>query len=211
LDLVISVWDKLNIVLLLATFSLSFIASLYMLEQHWVRTLSQTVTLLLLPIITFVVTSVISRDIALSLGMVGALSIVRFRNPVRSPLELVAYFGCIGLGICATVSIFWLLFLGVLQTAVVLGLVVIRKIIWNILNIDIFTTSFVEGNQLATLEIIASKPVTDLAKSELLSGIIHTDGQVIYRLISHENARLLDIYNLMEFNEDVIKKDIKLI
>lgn len=211
MDLVISVWDKLSIVLLLAAFSLSFIASLYMLEQHWVRTLSQTVTLLLLPIITFVVTSVISRDIALSLGMVGALSIVRFRNPVRSPLELVAYFGCIGLGICATVSIFWLLFLGVLQTAVVLGLVVIRKIIWNILNIDIFTTSFVEGNQLATLEIIASKPVTDLAKSELLSGIIHTDGQVIYRLISHENARLLDIYNLMEFNKDVIKKDIKLI
>ena len=51
--------------------------------QHWVRTFSHTATLLVLPIITFVITKVISGNIALSLGMVGALSIVRFRNPVK--------------------------------------------------------------------------------------------------------------------------------
>ena len=46
--------------------------------QKWIKTLSPA-TLLFLPLITYI-TSVISGNIALSLGMVGALSIVRFRN-----------------------------------------------------------------------------------------------------------------------------------
>ena len=43
--------------------------------------------------------------------MVGALSIVRFRNPVRSPLELSVYFGAITMGIAASVNLLWLIFL----------------------------------------------------------------------------------------------------
>ena len=56
--------------------------------QRWIKTFSQTATLIILPIVTYIITSVIAGNIALSLGMVGALSIVRFRNPVRSPFEL---------------------------------------------------------------------------------------------------------------------------
>ena len=70
--------------------------------QTWVNTFSGSLTLLLLPIITYSITSVISGNIALSLGMIGALSIVRFRNPVKSPLELVLFFALITIGIgCA--------------------------------------------------------------------------------------------------------------
>ena len=79
--------------------------------QTWIKTKAHTSTILLLPIITYVITNVISGNIALSLGMVGALSIVRFRNPVRSPLELSVYFGAITMGIAASVSLQWLLFL----------------------------------------------------------------------------------------------------
>ena len=43
--------------------------------------------------------------------MVGALSIVRFRNPVKSPLELVLYFTLITLGISASVNIQWTIIL----------------------------------------------------------------------------------------------------
>ena len=66
--------------------------------------------LVLLPIITYIITQVISGNIALSLGMVGALSIVRFRNPVGSPLELTVYFCAITMGISAGVSLKWLAF-----------------------------------------------------------------------------------------------------
>ena len=74
------------LVLLFASLSIRF--GLSYLKQNWIKTFSQTATLIFLPIITYTITSVISGNIALSLGMVGALSIIRFRNPVRSPFEL---------------------------------------------------------------------------------------------------------------------------
>ena len=45
----------------------------------------------------------ISGNIALSLGMIGALSIVRFRHPVKSALELIIYFDLITIGIATSV------------------------------------------------------------------------------------------------------------
>ena len=84
---------------------------LQLVGQHWIKTTAHTSTLILLPIITYVITNVISGNIALSIGMVGALSIVRFRNPVRSPLELTVYFAAITMGIAASVHIKWLIFL----------------------------------------------------------------------------------------------------
>ena len=74
-------------------------------DQRWAATYHFTLTCMLLPPITFVVTKLISGNIALSLGMVGALSIVRFRNPVKSSLELTIYFLLITIGIaCSVVS-----------------------------------------------------------------------------------------------------------
>ena len=58
-----------------------------------------------LPIITFVITKTIYGNIALSLGMIGALSIVRFRHPVKSVLELIIYFDLITIGIATSVKI----------------------------------------------------------------------------------------------------------
>ena len=73
--------------------------TLLILRQYWVKSLAQTLTIFLLPIITSVLTDVIAGDLALSLGMVGALSIVRFRTPVKNPLELVIFFGLLTVGI----------------------------------------------------------------------------------------------------------------
>ena len=66
--------------------------TLIIIRQNWVNTVHYLMTFLLLPPITFIITNVISNNLALSLGMIGALSIVRFRNPVKNPLELVIFF-----------------------------------------------------------------------------------------------------------------------
>ena len=58
----------------------------------------------MLPAVAFVITKVISGNIALSLGMIGALSIIRFRNPVRSSLELVIFFALMTIGISFAVN-----------------------------------------------------------------------------------------------------------
>ena len=48
---------------------------------------------------TILIVSVVKASIALSLGLVGALSIVRFRTPVKEPEELAYLFLAIGVGV----------------------------------------------------------------------------------------------------------------
>lgn len=53
-------------------------------------------------IISVIVTNIIAiikGSLALSLGMVGALSIVRFRTAIKDPAELIAFFSAIAVGI----------------------------------------------------------------------------------------------------------------
>lgn len=73
-------------------------------SQSWLKTYSQYLVFSILPITGYLITSVISNNIALSLGMVGALSIVRFRTPVKNPSELVIYFSLITIGIVVNVN-----------------------------------------------------------------------------------------------------------
>ena len=114
-------------------------------------------TFLLLPIVTYAITSVISDNIALSLGMVGALSIVLFRNPVRSPFELSIYFLLISLGICASVSLKVAIVLGVSALALMVGAGLLAKLLRLRWNVEIFRQSFSEANEMHTLEVAASK------------------------------------------------------
>ena len=68
-------------------------------KQMWAMTYHHTMSYALLPPVTMIITVLISGNIALSLGMIGALSIVRFRNPVKNPFELVIFFALITIGI----------------------------------------------------------------------------------------------------------------
>lgn len=59
-----------------------------------------TRTFPLLVLVTTAVISVVKSSLALSLGLVGALSIVRFRAAIKDPEELVYLFFCIAIGLC---------------------------------------------------------------------------------------------------------------
>ena len=84
---------KFIIQCIVAIFLGAFVSfSLILSGQRWAKSFSNITTFCLLPLIGLVITTVISGNIALSLGMVGALSIIRFRHPVKSPLELSIYF-----------------------------------------------------------------------------------------------------------------------
>lgn len=56
-------------------------------------------TLVLLAIITAGIVLAMQSNLVISLGMVGALSIVRFRNAVKDPMDLVFLFWSISVGI----------------------------------------------------------------------------------------------------------------
>ena len=74
-------------------------------SYKWLRNSFNLYVGVALPIIGLVITTVIGTNIALSIGMLGALSIVRFRTPIRTPYELVHYFSLLTLGISAKVDI----------------------------------------------------------------------------------------------------------
>ena len=70
------------------------------------------VSLIMLTVITTLVMAVIGNNIALSLGMVGALSIVRFRTAIKDPRDTAYIFWCIAIGICCGVSEFMIASIG---------------------------------------------------------------------------------------------------
>lgn len=158
--------------------------------QNWVKTIAHTATITLLPILTYVITSVISGNIALSLGMVGALSIVRFRNPVRSPLELAVYFGAITMGITAAVSLEWLILLLGSVTLVASVLLLVQIVSRALFGKSFFISSFSEGNNMSTLVITSSGKIQALDESTHLMAKTLNSNEVTYTL-AHTDFKTL--------------------
>lgn len=69
---------------------------------------SFAITLVGMTVLTAMVTLAISTNIVISLGMVGALSIVRFRTAVKDPLDLLYLFWAITTGITAGAGMYLL-------------------------------------------------------------------------------------------------------
>ncbi len=194
----------LFIMFVLICFSLFVRFVLQLVGQVWITTTAHTTTLVMLPIITFIITKVISGNIALSLGMVGALSIVRFRNPVRSPLELTVYFCAITMGIAAGVSLKWLVFLGVAILLALSILISINIFSKNFFNKHFFTTSFSEGNSLSSLEIKSNAEINWLDSSSLLTLKKKIDNDFFYTLTTNNFEELKKIENEISKSESIL-------
>lgn len=79
-------------------------------------------SLVMLTVLTGTVMTVIGNNIALSLGMVGALSIVRFRTAIKDSRDTVYIFWSIIVGICCGVGDFLVASIG---SAVVFGVILL--------------------------------------------------------------------------------------
>ncbi len=79
----------------------------YMISHHGtIYSKKFNVSLVVLTVLTSMVMTVIGNNIALSLGMVGALSIVRFRTAIKDSRDTVYIFWTIIVGICCGVGDF---------------------------------------------------------------------------------------------------------
>ena len=85
------------------------------------------VTLIALTMITTVVILAVTSNVVLSLGMVGALSIVRFRTAIKEPLDIAFLFWTIAAGIVLAAGMLLLAVVGSLVIGVVLLVFVNRK------------------------------------------------------------------------------------
>lgn len=85
------------------------------------------VTLIALTMITTVVILAVTSNVVLSLGMVGALSIVRFRTAIKEPLDIAFLFWSIAVGIVLAAGFIPLAVIGSVIIGVVLLVFVNRK------------------------------------------------------------------------------------
>ncbi len=88
-------------------------------------------TLIALTMITTVVILAVTSNVVLSLGMVGALSIVRFRTAIKEPLEIAFLFWSIAAGIVLAAGLIPLAVIGSVVVGVVLIIFVNKKSYYN--------------------------------------------------------------------------------
>lgn len=108
--LVFIIWILINYV-----YKLTFSGVLY--------SKSFSLSLIGLSTVTCLIIMTITSNIILSLGMVGALSIVRFRSAIKDPNDIVFMFWSIAVGIACGASFFTLAFYGSILISVILILV----------------------------------------------------------------------------------------
>ena len=85
------------------------------------------VTLVALSMITTLVILAVTSNVVLSLGMVGALSIVRFRTAIKEPLDIAFLFWSIAVGIVLAAGMIPLAVFGSVLIGVILLIFVNRK------------------------------------------------------------------------------------
>lgn len=83
-------------------------------------------TLIALTMITAIVILAVTSNVVLSLGMVGALSIVRFRTAIKDPLDIAFLFWSIGAGIILAAGMIPLAIIGSVCIGIILLIFVNR-------------------------------------------------------------------------------------
>ena len=86
------------------------------------------ITLVGLTMVTTLVILAVTSNVVLSLGMVGALSIVRFRAAIKEPFEIVFLFWALAVGIVVGAGMFLLAVVGSIVIGLILILFARRKI-----------------------------------------------------------------------------------
>ena len=173
-------------------------------NQRWLATYHHTLTFILLPIITCGITNSIKSNIALSLGLVGALSIVRFRNPVKNTFELVLYFALISLGIICTVDIIFAIQFEILVLSIIVIVYFIDRHYAN-KGKKIHQLSFDEGSQLYTLEVEADEKISLIENNPLLIQKIYLKDNNLfsYKIASSSKTEIASIEKELEKNPSI--------
>ncbi len=184
--------------------------SLSLTGQNWAKTYQQTVTFLILPVATYVIVITISGNIALSLGMVGALSIVRFRNPVKSALELVMFFVLITIGISAGVKIKYSILLVIVSVFIIILIKLGHYISKKIIKKSLYNVSFNDGIELNTIEISSTSVIESIENNKNIKNIIYLKEEkvIIYRLAFENEKELNFLKEEIKSNKEITKVDI---
>ena len=116
--------DRITTINIILNISMSFIIGMFIFfiykktYQGVLYQKSFNISLVLACAVTSMIIMTISGNLILSLGMVGALSIVRFRTPVKDSIDLIFLFWAISVGIANGVGYFNIAMVGSIMIAI---------------------------------------------------------------------------------------------
>lgn len=151
--------SSLTTVEIIVTIGISFLVGWFIFQiykrtyQSVVFTKSFSTSLIMMTMITSLVIMAVTSNIVLSLGMVGALSIVRFRAAIKDPMDIVFMFWAIASGIVVGAGFYLLAGVGTLVIGVILYIFNLNSNSdASYLLVVSFGSSEVEGDILTTLK-----------------------------------------------------------
>lgn len=118
--------DIFSQILSATAISLAIYISYWYTHEGTIYSKKFNLSLVLLTILTATVMTVIGNNVALSLGMVGALSIVRFRTAIKDSRDAMYIFWAIIIGICCGVGDYLVAIIG--STIVLVILMIFGKV-----------------------------------------------------------------------------------
>ena len=149
------------------------------------------VSLMALTLITTLIILAITSNVVLSLGMVGALSIVRFRSAVKEPIDIAFLFWSISVGIIIGAGLITLAIVGSLVIGLMMILFVNKDSVDNpyILVVNC-QDEITEGD---VLEQVAKQVKKHIIKSKTVSGHTGVEMTIEVRLKDMSTAFVNEI------------------
>ena len=108
----VSSYTDISVSRILITLGITFLLAIYIFFVYRMITKSDfyfknfNVSMAIISVITAGIVLAMQSSIVISLGMVGALSIVRFRTAIKDPMDLLFLFWSIGMGIICGAGLF---------------------------------------------------------------------------------------------------------
>lgn len=155
------------------------------------------VTLVLASLVTTSVIMVISGNLILSLGMVGALSIVRFRAAIKDPLDIVFMFWAISIGISSGVAYWKVSFTSTILLMVVMLMI---KKIPTLSTPFLLVVRLKSGDDSTIIKEIKKNTKKVKLKNKILK---NGTSEVIYEVIGINENALLSSLDKLELVSDV--------
>ncbi|MBK9632212.1 MAG: DUF4956 domain-containing protein [Saprospiraceae bacterium] len=112
--------DNPTLAMVLFTFLLSFVLSGFVAFTYEktsnisIKSLNYIQSLVLASVVATMIMQAIGDNVAVGLGMIGALTIIQFRTTFRDPRDIIFMFACLGIGIACGVFGFYIAITGAL-------------------------------------------------------------------------------------------------
>lgn len=155
------------------TLIISFLIGLFIFQvykksyQSVVYTKSFSASLVMMTMITSLVILAVTANVVLSLGMVGALSIVRFRAAIKDPMDIVFMFWAIASGIVTGAGFYLLGIVG----SLIIGVIII------LMHLNVQPNKpyllVIHADSMATEKMVMDKIKSTVGKCQIKSKTVH--------------------------------------